>query len=250
MIDKNNLKTNKAEEVFYRLSLKPNFQNDIKTFRNKFNIPENGFKNEVVLKNWLSKRDKFLDKLIVKKKITNEDPKPIDTLGYLLSQIAILKKYGIPITSASQDVLENYILSNNKIPLPLRSENLCCEIMTPEETKSQYATQFFVELRIYDKASQSDVFDCIKKNWRFIKTILRVKKESSKQEKRIRKMVNKERDEIIFKLSQKSRKELEIKRGDYKDIKISSIMKEKYGIHVTSENIRKIISRQRKLRNL
>lgn len=248
--NKNKLKTNKVEEVFYRLSFKPDFQDDIKVLRNEFNIPENGFRKELDLKEWLAKLDKFLDRLIAKGKITNRDSKPIDMLDYLLSQIAILKKYGIPITSASQDVLENYILSNNKIKLPLRSENLCCEIVTPERIKSQDGTQSFVELRIYNKASQSDVFNCVKKNWKFIKTILKAKKEDNKQDKRIRKMVNKERDEIIFKLSQKSRKELEMKRGEYKDVKIHSIMREKYGISVGFDNIRAIISRQKKLRNL
>lgn len=250
MVGKKRIKTNKAEEVFYRLSLKPNLQNDLRAFRSKFDIPQSGFKKDLDLKDWLAKRDKYLDKLMAKGKITNRDSKPIDMLDYLLSQIAILKKYGIPITSASQDVLENYILSNNKIPLSLRSENLCCEIVTPEGTKSQNTSQSFIELRIYDKASQSDVFDCIKKNWKFIKTILKVKKGSNKQERRIRKMVNKKRDEIIFKLSQKSRKELGVERGNYKDIVIYSIMKEKYGVSISPENVRKIISRQRGLRDL
>jgi len=247
MVNKNRPKTNKAEEIFYKLSFNPNFQNDIKTFRNKFNIPENGFRKELDLKDWLAKRDKYLDKLIAKGKITNKDSNPIDMLVYLLSQTTILKKYDLPITSASQDVLENYILSNGGIPLSLRSENLGCEFVVPEEIKLQNTKQSFVEIRIYDKASQSDVFNYVKDNWNFIKTILSLNKEKSK---RIRITKNKERDEIIFKLSRKSREKLGLERGNYKDIKISSIMEEKYGIYVTPENIRKIISKQRKLRNL
>lgn len=249
MVAKKRIKTNKAEEVFYRLSFKPDFRNDLKVFRTKFDIPQDGFKKELDLKNWLAKRDKFLDKLIVKGKITNKDSKPVDMLDYLLSQIAILKKHKIPITSTSQDVLENYILSNNKIKLPLRSENLCCEIITPEEIRLENTKQPFIELRIFDKASQSDVCDYVKDNWHFIKTILRLKKKD-RQGGRIRKVINKERDEIIFKLYQKSREELGMKRGDYKDIRIHSIMKEKYGISISPENVRKVISRQRKLRGM
>jgi hypothetical protein len=249
MVGKKRIKTNKAEEVFYRLSFKPDFRNDLKLFRHKFDIPQNGFKNELDLKDWLAKRDKYLDKLIAKGKITNKDSKPIDMLDYLLSQIFILKKYKIPITSASQDVLENYILSNNKIQLPLRSENLCCEIITPEEIKLENTKQPFIELRIFDRASQSDVCDYVKDNWHFIKTILRLKKKDG-QNGRIRKIVNKERNEIIFNLYRKTREELGIGRGEYKDIKISSIMKKEYGIEITPENIRKIISRQRKLRGM
>jgi len=66
---------------------------------------------------------------------------------------------------------------------------------------------------------------------------------------KIRTRINKERDDLIYFLSQFSKENLSSMGGGnsaYKDIQIAKILKKRLSINITNDNVRKIISIQRK----
>lgn len=225
--DKKSKTIDKGEEVFYRFSLRPAFNHDLVELRKKYKIPSGGFTDQNYIETWLRKFDKAFDRV-----------------EYYLDTAKFLSKHKLPLTRASSDLLDEHLLSNNKIKFRPSSLDFCCIVEPPgkEETDNFSISPQFVRIRIYPDASISDVVAYVKKNWWSIRKLLGSRK-------RIRKTLYKEVYAEIFELSQKSREELGLRRGDYRDVKISQMIKEKYGLNFSPEYIRKIISTQRKLRN-
>ena len=233
----NKQKDKKGKELLYRASLGKEFQENIKKLRKKFSIPLNGYKSKEQVKKWHKENnfDAMLDLWIAQEKIA--------------------KKYNLPISSAFLFLLMDYTLSNNKVSFHSYSDIYVCELDNPaEKTTSQTelvwkeSEQPFIKILVSDIASIEDVQIFIKDKWKDIQQELGKKR--LKPKKRIRESKNKKRDELIFELSKKTREELGLKKKDFKDMKISSIMKEKYKIDVSPDNIRKIIQKQRELRGL
>lgn len=57
-----------------------------------------------------------------------------------------------------------------------------------------------------------------------------------------------ERDRLVYNLYNQTRSQLGLRRGDLKEIRVSALLKQDYGITLEPENVKIIASRQRKLR--
>ena len=242
---------NKAGELFYRASLKEAFRNDVLNIRVMFGIPRDGFKSPEAAKKWFSDY------------INNKLSDPPGT-NYFVEQRNFLIKHKLPL--GASPLFNSYILLNGKQYIYLNFSDEICEVDTnvttgieiespisvrvisPIETKWHASGQAFVKLFISDKATPSDIQRYIKNNWPTIREALK-QQLGNKPLVRVRTATHKERDKKILELYNLSRKELGLEKGvlgQYKDIAVASKMAE-LGYKVTPENVRKIISRQKKL---
>lgn len=231
--------TDKAEELFYKTALNTKFQQDLRVYRKKFDMPENGFQSKEDVENWLKTMEKSKD---LKKY----------PLGYVQEQVNILKKYRLPLTLHT--LLEEYIWTNNKFKAYPRTPYFGCDIELPwlpdsKEEMWRKSGQPFVKLLIFGGATQRDVLRYIQKSWGFINKLLN--EQAGKPIKRIRKTTEKKRDELIFQLSKMPKQELEKRLGEkafYKEMAIRKLLLRDYGIEVNSDHIKQIVAHQRKLR--
>ena len=255
-------KTDKAQELFYRASLRPSFQQDLILLRKIKGIPDEGIKTFDDLRKWdigyLSDLSALLDTEVIKVKAKKHIDWWKKIVEFKTNASEILIKNGLPNTSGAYKLLESYVLSNNKKVegiTPRKTENLfiSCDVDPArlENPKLKTHGRAMVKIEIYDTASLQEVQDFIQANWKFIGSIFNSVLGKKKQT-RIRRMKNKITDELVFELMNKPRSELGLIRGKayYKDIAVSKILLNKYGIKISPENIRTKFSRQRKLRNL
>ncbi|MFZ3044254.1 MAG: hypothetical protein WA058_04090 [Minisyncoccia bacterium] len=216
----------KSDELFYQISLGDAFQADIRDCREKFSIPKDGLEAENI-RRWYSSLDdkygKFLD---------------------LLTDI--LRRY--KLASSFINPLEEYVVTNETQNLyPLRPHPFY-EIDTQ---KGYWAEQYrkdakpFVSLLIYDYASLAETQAYLKSSWK------RIKKELDKQRgepaRRIRRSTHKERDREVLALYEKSREELGLKKGEYKEIVVAQMLSGKYGV-IDSDNVKRIVARMRQMK--
>lgn len=226
-------------EMLYRISQRQSFQSDIKKLRKRYGIPENGFSNEK------SVRDQWL-----------MDKWTFDQESDFNSEIEeITIKYKLPL--GSWLLLEMYILTNNAFEIisPFPKDFFICEfdqlaydsnMIFSIEDKWIKNGRPFARLYISENASLPMVKNYLDKHWRFIQKYVFGK---TKSQKTIRRSRFSKRDELVWYYYNLSREELGLKSGYYKDIEVSNILREKHGIKITPDNIRKIVQRMKKLRD-
>lgn len=234
---KNNKKTNKAIELLYELSLRDDFQKDIRKARKLLKIPLYGFKS-VEEKN-------------------NGDP--FDAFSFTATMLNLLEKYQIPDVYwvPLQEYLEFDRLETKEDQIKLvgfvdRWVHREDDRSDPMEEWYKYRKQPFVKLIIFGNNTKSDVHAFIDKNWKIMEEILTEQGDEPKRVRR-KKDENKERDRIIIELSKKTKKELNagLKRklthgAKYKELLIQAKMEELGYGEINEGYIRKIISKYRR----
>ena len=172
--------------------------------------------------------------------------KPIKYAEFLLRVDEIWNSYKLSYIFLPR--LEQYVITN-KIEIPYQYPfSPFCEIGTGGFTsrRNRKNRKAFVSLLIYDHASLEDVQHYLQKTCKFVRR--NIQKQSGKPLHRIRKTNNKVRDEEIFELFNKLRDELSLKKGEYKEIFIASYISKKYGKKVSSDYVKKVVSRVRKMK--
>ncbi|PIR86462.1 hypothetical protein COU13_00805 [Candidatus Kaiserbacteria bacterium CG10_big_fil_rev_8_21_14_0_10_43_70] len=224
-----------VEEMLYRATLKQSFQSDVEEIRRIYGIPECGFKNRSAAEKWW----------------LGEDEKLHSSADFDQGIWDLLSKHYLP--QGANGLLESYVLINNFKFLPKLAHNFfICEyeeiLLTPSAMEKRWlnSNKKFIRLYISEDTSLPMVKAYLDEHWRSIRKLVFLK---TKKQKTIRRSKNSKRDELIWKLYQKTRIELGLTRGEYKDVRVSTILELKYGIKVTPENIRKIVQRMRTLRD-
>jgi hypothetical protein len=228
------------DEMLQRVVQRISFQTDIKDIRKEYKIPAYGFTSNLDFEKWWTG------------KVLSFDEK-----GELNSKMDnILIKYNLPLGAAL--LLEMYIATNDFYILPkLPQDFFSCEFeeinnslpvgsFSPIEATWKKSGKKFIRLYIGEDASLPMVKNYLDHHWQLVKQDVFGK---LKGEKVIRKTETNKRNQLIWYYYQKSRKELGLKRGEYKDIRISTILERDHGIKVEPENIRKIVQRMKKLRD-
>ncbi|MFA6414740.1 MAG: hypothetical protein WC217_01080 [Candidatus Paceibacterota bacterium] len=217
----------KSDELFYQISIRDDFQAHVRECRDTFTIPEGGLKKGDT-KRWYESLGR------------NKYSQFLDALADILRHYKLSNSFINP--------LEEYVVTNETQNLyPLRPHPFY-EIDTP----SGYCTEQhrkdkkpFVSLLIYDYASLEETQEYLKKSWNNIKQSL--DKQRGKPTRRIRRWTHKDRDEEILRLYEKSRAELGLKKGEYKQIGIARLIATKYG-PIDSDYIKNIVLRRRRLK--
>lgn len=231
----------KGWELFYRTTLRKDFQADIVKIRKEVGIPDGGFVNDKDLEKWTKSRTASQHYAIQKR------------------LPGIMKKYKLPPTLWSE--LYFYIEQTNNSTSPLiytflcsiesgaESSNLLINGSMPAEKMWKESGHPFVKLFISDLASLDYTRDYLEKNWKGIQGVL--DKQRGSKKKRVRATKNKSLKKEILSLSLKSSVELakEIKGPVYdKATAIAVILKKKYDKNIEGDNVRQVIYRQKKLR--
>lgn len=225
----------KAEEIFYFITLKDGFKKDVHEVRLASGIPEDGFEFLSDAEKWQKEHER----------------------NYFKSQLlqaGIIKKYKIQPTKALTNALDDHVISNGRFKMfryfePANSST-SFSMPTVEEVKA--AGQPFIELRIYGTADKDSVKKYIDDKWPAIKRMHALSSYILKKpiRSRIKKVKNKELNEKILELSRHPIKTLREMSGIYsphmyKEMLIAEIL-EKQGIHMKSEAIKETIKRSRK----
>jgi hypothetical protein len=188
----------------------PGFRTDIQRVRHKFQIPEDGFSDKQTQLLWFEKH-------------TDEYGDFIDAYN------KIIKKHRIAVLYANK--LEDFILNGNLFQIYPSLADVFCSLDTKNDVK----------IIVHDYANKDDVLNFVNKNWDLIR-----EKQSKHLGKRIKASKHTERDRIIVEVYSRSVEELGLKRGMHRDIRVAQILRENYGIKVTPENIRRIVSQFKK----
>ncbi len=212
----------KAQETIYRLSIRSDFRADVIRIREMFGLPVKGITRKEDINRWFrgtgSKNySKFLD-----------------------AYMKVMSKYKLP--SNFCNLIEDHILHGGRFNVwPTLEEMIFCEMSVDPKQEERYRKEGmpFAKLLIFPGASQKFVKRYIEKNWANINKLVG-------KPGRVRVSKNHNRDLIIADLWSRSSKELGMERGAYKDIFISNLLRNKYDIVVSSDNVRKIASTMRK----
>ena len=220
-------------ESLERKAYSERFKLDIKNIRREHGIPQNGFKN-IDYGEWAEDYNYLF--LEFRRDIDN-----------------ILIKHGLPLGAGFP--LEVYTLTNKFSLLSKNPPNFySCDldqtwspgISSPIEEKWRKSGEKFVRVYIGENVSLRMVQNYIEQHWSIIQNTFFKNSESKKL---IRRSSNFERDKLIGYYYQKSRSELGLIKGKYKDMKVADILMDKHGIKITPEHVRKIAQRMKKLRD-
>ncbi len=231
----------KSKELLYRISLKPEFQEDIRKLRVKYKIPTKGFPTDEQPDSWTNYFFKNRDQ-------------------YFKDEKSLLKKHKLAATLA--ELTRDYLILGHIQDIDPRVTKeigfgypyFSCEINSPldkpsPESRWKDSGLKYTQLLIHEQASKNDVKEYIDANWNSIRFSMFPDGVLPKTE-RVRLPTKRDRDEKIFSVWQQIINK-KIKRiGSYIDIQISGIMRDQYGITVSEDNVRKIIQRQRKQHGL
>lgn len=219
----------KYKELFYQLSFNKEFAKDISDWRIKFGIPKNGFNKNEDQRKWFGSL-------------------PGEKYGEFIKYDWIIQKHKISATNL-QNYLEEYILNagNIKSMWKANTNTIFCDFDLGKGAKKLLKisnTPYLNKtLYIFNHCTLSDIQNLIKSKWPEIKKSLEEK--IGEKPKKIRVSINKIRDDRIRQLYRLSRQELNVKKGEYKEIKISNIIKEELDIEISPENIRKIVQKKK-----
>jgi hypothetical protein len=229
----------KVHKLVRMASLKPAFQQEVKQFRASFNLPPGGQTSETEVLKWFKENDRILNVMAFWKKETACGRKgEIGTGDYIDEEYRILKKFNLPFTG--REILESLLVSDGKIVFKTSAE---CEIEVPSLEEYRDRGQKFLRLVIYDHLSEGEVKAYLTREWRSIRKTLGSKSQ------RVRRTKYQARDSLIYDLWNHSRKALGMtSENHYKDVFIATKLKEEYRLDVSSDNIRRIVSKERKLR--
>ncbi|MEK7537255.1 MAG: hypothetical protein AAB584_02320 [Patescibacteria group bacterium] len=229
----------KYKELFYRFSSHSDFEKKVETVRNRFGIDEDNPEKFLIRKLSLKEGEVWQDAIydIVFAII----PKYMEAEGDFL--FTATETYVIGGKNRVDDYLNGDVFYSYGMQL---FKNLDAKHLS--KFGDIYKKGLFIYISPY--TSKSDLILAVNKKWPEIKNELQKKNINNKNLKgllRVRSHTKKERDKMIFDLYNKSREELGLKRGEYKEIIVSLLLK-KQGIDVQPENVKMIVLRQRKLR--
>ena len=208
--------TNKIAEKFDIASLEDSFWEEIRKFRKKFDIPENGFYKVKEVHDYLEEKEKLIydseyelrygpPYFIKKDKSRNSRPKELKR--YLDAQEKILSKFRIPFSG--REILMNYIVGNNDIKFyPEGTDDFSWYL--PSEEELENFGKPFVKFVIHDSASLSNFKDYLDREWKYIKEGLEA---FGVDFKRIRIREDKDIKDFVIREFRRTRKELGLKPG-------------------------------------
>ncbi len=179
--------TNPGEERFYKLWLSPSFKQDILEARKNLGITEIGYREQ-----------KTREELWIKFKKT----KILELLG---EEIRIKEKYKIP--TPYFDFIDDYIFFGK--PMNALREKSPVALLSPTKELEEFYNEIYeptAKLLIFESATQEKVIEFVKKNWREIELTLN---KNIHDNKRVRKTLNKERNQLIRELWKKPIAELQ-----------------------------------------
>lgn len=214
---------NPGEEFFYKLSLGPEFEKDLRRERIGIGIPKNGFKTKEEQQYWLRKNSK---KIIT-----------ISTVWQRLrARYKIPKSYLFPY-------LNSYLFFG-KIP---NWKPPVAQIGSPvdnlENDIENYIDEPYAKVIIFGNATKSDAIKFITEEWDNIEKIL--KKQGWSRPPKIRRTIHKERNILIKQLWRKPKRGLQKELNSIttqKELLIQRILKKRGFVDVNEGYIRKMSS--------
>lgn len=224
-----------ALEMMYKLTLRDDFDADVKQIRDDFKIPRfRGFNDEV--------RNDF-------KKLCSM----VDVVDVTVSASDLLRKYHF--SSSYIRLFQNYILFGliDEIddgmkyvgyidPDAHKRKNPFLDLEALGIKPDPPAP--FVEVRLYANITKTDAHAFIDAKWKEIEGIFQ--SQGCKPIKRIKPKENKLRDKLIVMLSRYSKEALGDKNAAYLDVLVQKKLEEMFGYKVSEGYIRKIMSKYRK----
>jgi len=207
--------TNKAYEVFYLLTLRGKFKQEMQSIRKR--------------------HKKSSDSEIYKDlaPVLNKYELPT-TSGFVSLALDYIKKNKLPSVSEIKKLDDNALFHLDVPAFPIRKRNIR-----------------YVQLMIFDGAKKTDAKKFIVDNWKKIEILLKAQRRSTTDDKRVRRTTYKDENEYIYYLSQKTREHLGLvgSRGRKDDI-IVEMVKKKYDRTITRDHVRTIIKEQKKLHSM
>ena len=222
-----------TRNLIYKLSLNKGFNKFIGVSRRRLKIKDGGFLNDGELDKWFLKD---MDR----------------TMQVLAFDFEVQKQFGIPLIF-STTINEYLFFGPDKAYIPKDPKIVIEDLWgreAPKNTLGRFYQEIgvpFVNVYMLGGSTQEQIVDEIRRKWGEIESAFAHQGHGIRKARSIDDG-NKKRDALVFKLYSKSRKELGCQKGDYKEIKISDILKKDYNIEVNSENIRSIFKEQKKLR--
>lgn len=156
--------------------------------------------------------------------------------------------------------IENYVIEGKSgLEDYLNSKNLFylygVKIFNATESKKhilnfyrRYENGVFVYIPKY--ATKNILIEVVNKKWKEIEKMLNSRiSNHNNQLKKLRSRPKRFRDQLIENIYSKSRKELGLKQGEYKEIKVANILKTKYGIIITPEAVKMVAFRKKQKSN-
>lgn len=211
---KNKTGHNKLKELVYRLSVRKDFQEDIKKIREKYkikNLPNNKIEH---LANWMKiNKDKVLSLSLDTTKITRKYKIPFQNFNYILGYILTENIIGTTEFINESSIECTIVQPNNKLRYG------------PEQVYEEAGIKY-IKLLITEHASIRDVKNYLDRNWHKIEVY---RKEQNVISKQIRTTQQKARNKRIYELMRASREELGLKKGMYKEIYVAKIITKEFG---------------------
>lgn len=231
--------TNKLDELCHRVYITKDFQIDLARIRGRFDIPDTGFAGAKAYDTWYAK---------------STDRQNRDFYEDCTDMVT---KYRLP--PDAQLRLKDYILfgTSNLRPesldvwVPLEELNGVCEVELSHKSTEQWAKSGipFTRLIISGDATQRDVLKYVRSHWKIIQNVLDVQRGTEKK-RLIRPVRDRKMQEEILELNKLSIQELRKMAPpgeyEYKDMAIAAILNSRHQKTITSDNVRKIVTRRSK----
>ncbi|MEI6316299.1 MAG: hypothetical protein WCO65_01055 [bacterium] len=239
----------RLEDQLYKITFSDVFWEDVANIRRKFKMPIFGFEKEILKTHWIKGLDANM------------------TEDLFLEQINLAKKYGVSLLD--RDFLFDYLYFGDPETRKMKKHE---DGAIKRKTKNtiavldtdayKYGSKFqclddlyvavkqpFVKLFIFPEATNyKDVQEFIKENWERIQDSLM--EQTQKKPEKMNPLQNKERDEKIYALSRKSRKELDPTCVDQtKEMIIQKILSNEDKIKVSTATIKRVVTEYNKLKN-
>lgn len=239
----------KVRELVSRARTRRSFDVDLAEIRAKHGIQVDGYRSEADTTGWLVARGAREAEFVLEK-----DPKVLHpVISFDDDLTAFLHKYDLP--SSARFLVRNLILNNGTIEM---GSNALCAVdnmhashdhWLSEEAQWRERGERYARILVDERASKADVLEFVRKNWGSIRR--EILGGTPKKQRRIRSMKNRDRDALILRYWEQSAAELDIKPHDRgKDIVVARLLRNHGYPEVTPEIVRKVVSVQKKLRDL
>jgi len=229
----------KSEELFRRLSMREDFQDDIRKCRNQFDIDPGGFSHQQAIRMWFKSLGR--------------------RYGHFLDALEkVHAKYRL--TAGFANHLEGYVITGHTALYPQRAYAFAVvdTVDGRVANRNRAAGIPFVSLLVYEHATQRELRDFLKHSWKHTEKLLRDQRGSKLQ--RLRQPRFAIRDAEILKLYESSKEELarvyeqycghlRLPKPTYRHMLIARIVSEKHKRSIDPDHIKKIVERQRKARS-
>lgn len=232
---------NKVAELINKTALNMNFGLDLSKLRARFCIDPAGFQSDEERNHWYS---------TLSLEEANE---------YWKDAYDLFMKYSLPVSF--RWLIDYYICRNKILPFSAKTLNrTTCEldyetIASTGETSTakrwKNGHQPFITLYISDLASKEDIKKFIDRDWEVMRDYMKLQWAGKPRIIRPIKEEDRKIHEQIYYLSLLPKKMLSTQYNiskTYKEEIISEIIKEKYDKEYSSDNIKQIIARQKRLR--